>query len=138
MHAANKHGHRQHECGFLKDEGSCGGCPKLFHNKRRLLRHLADQKDKSCIGRLSTNFAPCLHGTEKSKYGKGFASSAVHRTGPPREEDRRLVQQCEGPLLYYGLLQPLPNPSAIYFAYIDPPVPSRADMPVHESYKKAC
>ena len=90
----------------------------MFHNKRRLLRHLADQKDNSCIGRLSTNFAPCFHGIEKSKYGKGSASSAAHRTCPPREEDRRPVQQCEGPLLDYGLLHPLPNPSAISFTYI--------------------
>ena len=44
LHAANKHGHRQNSFAYLNDNGSCRGCLKVFHNRRRPLRHLTDQK----------------------------------------------------------------------------------------------
>ena len=134
LHSANKHGHRQQEYHYLNERGLCGGCMKMFHNKRRLLRHLGDQKDKKCLAILASNYSPSFHGTDKAKYGQGSASDAVHRAGPPRDDDRRPVEQCCGPLLTIGNVEAVAGPGSIAYKYVDPPVPPHSSAHLVESY----
>lgn len=135
LHAANKHGYRQPEYYYLSDDGLCGGCLKLFHNKRRLLRHLADSKDKVCLHRLSTNLAPTFFGTERSEYGKAAQSDAAHRNGAPRDQDRRPVQQCEGPMLPVGEVEIPEGPTGLAFTFCDAPAATPKCKPVEMSYQ---
>ena len=108
---------------------------KCFHCKRRLLRHLSGQKEKTCIGLLSSNFRPNFFVASKAKYGKGATSRAVHRAGPPRDEDRRPVEQCYGPMLDVGSLPPVAGPGGVYFSLADLPEVGVAERQVWQDYR---
>ena len=127
LHATHKHGYRRLAYSYLTESGDCLSCLRGFHTKSRFLGHLTRSKHYSCLNRLIAHYPPTHDAATRAKYGKASTGNAVHRGGPPRDEDRWPIRIRQGPVLPEAPLQAPMGPSSLAYSLVDRvgSVPSR-------------